>query len=119
MAVSAKDKACGSCGASIIWATSDKGHAMPLDPEPAEDGNVAVTEALEGRYFRVLRDGEKPADDEVRMFSHFMSCPFADRHRRPRRRSQPALDFGTPLWLSLRRSAGSVAPRRSARQTSL
>lgn len=34
---------CRSCGAAIIWATTDRGVSMPVDRDPAAGGNVSLT----------------------------------------------------------------------------
>lgn len=35
---------CRVCPASIIWAVTENGKAMPIDAEPKTDGNVRLTE---------------------------------------------------------------------------
>jgi hypothetical protein len=35
---------CRACGAPIRWARTAKGKAIPLDPDPAEAGNVILEE---------------------------------------------------------------------------
>jgi hypothetical protein len=93
--VSARDRSCKSCKKAVIWGILEtNGHFMPLDPEPARHGNVAVTETLEGRYCRVLKDGEGPLAGEILYVSHFSSCPDAASHRRHRKRQDdPQLAF--------------------------
>jgi hypothetical protein len=65
---------CKSCGAPIEWAYTVKGSRMPLDPGMFDDGNVAVDEHGTARM-----TDERPARR-----SHFVSCPDAARHRRPK-----------------------------------
>jgi hypothetical protein len=79
---------CKTCKAEIRWAIwVDSGRTVPLDLEPAENGNVAlvdprvpgsapgavvIPEARRGRYAGSL------------YVSHFATCPDADEHRRQR-----------------------------------
>jgi hypothetical protein len=62
---------CKSCGAPIEWATSAKtGKAIPLDAEPAADGNLVVIDGIAGPAIAT-----EPA--EIRRKSHFATCPQA------------------------------------------
>lgn len=49
---------CRSCGAEIYWAKTEAGKLMPVDAEPAEDGNCVLYAPLLGdgltRELRVL-----------------------------------------------------------------
>jgi hypothetical protein len=77
---------CRSCPASVIWASTVKGKAMPVDFEPDPDGNVQLT-ARPGRaplaeFVGVGQGGL--LDGEPLRHSHFTTCPNADQHRRPR-----------------------------------
>lgn len=76
-----KTAACSSCGATIVWTRTQGGKRMPVDAEPAANGNI------------VLGDGDPPAaiivppDERERALyplyvSHFASCKFAAQHRR-------------------------------------
>jgi len=69
---------CSSCGAPILWAETEHGKTMPLDPEPE----------------RRLILGEKTGIAYLRptFKSHFASCPNADKHRKPK----PATFNGKP-----------------------
>lgn len=77
---------CRSCGAEIVWVLTEKGHRMPIDPEPCpKNGNLEIDD---DGIASALRD-----DDIVRArfegkalyLSHFATCPNAARHRRTRR----------------------------------
>jgi hypothetical protein len=86
---------CGSCKAPIFWAATENGAKMPIDAEPVDPahggGNVTLTDrpgmlplarvhAHAGTLFGV----------RVVYRSHFVTCPFAARYRRPRTgRSRP------------------------------
>lgn len=81
---------CWSCKRTIEWAVSTKGKRMPLDVDPAEDGNVILDgEGIANNGERlplaiVLGKGDVPLGDPVRRVSHFVTCPDADQHRRSR-----------------------------------
>jgi hypothetical protein len=62
---------CKSCGAKIEWHRTAAGKAMPLDAVPNELGTIEV-ECEDGKTRRFM--------------SHFASCPYADRHRKPKAR---------------------------------
>ncbi len=77
-------RACGSCRAPVIWTVTHKGKRMPVDAEPAENGNVRLRRDGE-RMIAEYPGREHPAlfeDDGKRYLSHFASCPFADWHRK-------------------------------------
>jgi hypothetical protein len=64
---------CKSCGAEIIWATTGKGNAIPLDAKP-EHRFVIVPlmghpENLRAEYIKTY-------------ISHFATCPQAEQHRK-------------------------------------
>ena len=83
-------KFCRSCGARIEFAVTEKGKRMPLDHQPDPNGKL-VWDRLAGTV-RYYSDVISLGPNEVRMTSHFASCPDADRHRsrRHRRESQAA-----------------------------
>ncbi len=62
---------CKSCGASIIWTTTEAGKKMPVDAQPASKGIVLLG---------------NPADPQSRVvnvhLSHFATCPNANTHRK-------------------------------------
>jgi len=64
---------CKSCGAEIIWAKTQKGKAIPLDPKPEKR---VVLEHPDGPMFDAVAT---VVDTYV---SHFATCPDADKHRR-------------------------------------
>lgn len=73
---------CGTCKAPILWArtvaseTGKGGKAMPLDPEPNDEGNVAVRQTGPGRYVaRVLKAGESHDTYAEKLhMPHFATC---------------------------------------------
>jgi hypothetical protein len=76
--------ACRSCDAPVLWARTEKGRRIPLDPEPVENGNIVLRERHEAIPL-ALAIPPAAFPDEDRYVSHFRTCPFgARRHRRPR-----------------------------------
>jgi hypothetical protein len=84
---------CKSCGARILWTTTAKGAAMPVDFEPVEKGNVALEPTADGWASRHVSADELAANafeasnaDErlVVRLSHFVTCPNAATHRKAR-----------------------------------
>ena len=82
---------CRSCQAEIRWAKTPGGARMPLDVSPAPGGNVAVLESKNGPIAVVLNaKGEaampflQPSPDAPRYLSHFVTCPSAGLHRKPK-----------------------------------
>ncbi len=70
---------CKSCGAEIFWAKTTGGKNMPLDANPAMNGNIA----LDGDTARVVEPDMGALD--ARYTSHFATCPAASQHRKPRK----------------------------------
>lgn len=64
---------------------ADSNRRMPLDPAPADDGNIIL---LEGDVVRVLGAERlaarraQPGGPGLLYRSHFVSCPDAASHRR-------------------------------------
>jgi hypothetical protein len=74
---------CRSCDAPLLWARTEKGRRIPLDPEPytgpepsglfvLREGGLAVA-APPGAF-----------EDEPLYRSHFATCPDAALHRKSR-----------------------------------
>lgn len=71
--------ACRSCGKPILWATTAKGKAIPLDAEPTALGNI---ELRSGVAHYVTPDVN--AVGALRYTAHFAQCPNAKSHRKSR-----------------------------------
>jgi hypothetical protein len=90
---------CYKCRNQVVLGLTDRGAVLPLDPEPAETGALAVS-AAPGKAPRVryLRgDDTGPQAGEQRMRAHWDTHPACKvrRHRaaapaRPRHRPAPA-----------------------------
>ena len=83
------DGQCRSCGAPVRWARSKStGQAMPLDPPANPNGNLGVVEIVEqhGKALSLPVVAVNPTRSltEYRYLSHFVTCPNASTHRRPR-----------------------------------
>lgn len=77
---------CISCGQIIVWAVTENGKSMPV--ERCEGGNVVLLppgDPRVGPIAYVLKKGERGVKSlQDRYVSHFATCPFAARHRKPR-----------------------------------
>lgn len=70
---------CRSCGAAVLWCrAAASGKQMPVDLEPAEDGNLSLSVDLFGARIAVV----DPYAPMPRHKSHFATCPQADQWRR-------------------------------------
>lgn len=79
---------CRSCGAPIIWAVTDAGKAMPVDPihDPG-NGNIALHRAageIRAAVVPARKAAAMRAAGHPMYIAHFGSCPHADRWRRTR-----------------------------------
>jgi hypothetical protein len=77
---------CRRCKAPILWARTEAGRAMPLDPKPEPGGNIATTTTGTGTPIAVVVPPGvlERLDDEHRAAlrrSHFATCPYADQFR--------------------------------------
>jgi hypothetical protein len=71
---------CRSCGAPIVWAETVKGRRIPIDAQPAHDGNIRLEDR--GQFVPPLAHvltGQ--IENTQRWRSHFASCPNAAQHR--------------------------------------
>jgi hypothetical protein len=81
---------CNHCRGPILWAKTDGDRLMPVDAEPAADGNVLLT--VERDHLRAGVLGANQAagarDHGLALYRHHkLSCPHADRWcRSPRTR---------------------------------
>lgn len=74
---------CDSCGAMIYMATSESsGKALPINAEPAPNGNILLTLRAGVLYARVIKKGEEVDPGRRRWTSHFVDCPQAKAWRR-------------------------------------
>lgn len=77
---------CTSCDEPVQWAqTLHARRWIPLDPGPAEDGNLEVVQqARDGTpLVRLVKIADREGRFDLRR-THFVTCPHASRHRRPR-----------------------------------
>lgn len=87
---------CRSCGAPIVWATSERERSIPIDTKPRPDGNIELVEEHDRLIARVLTDARR-AELERQILAanrdgdtlplniyvtHFTTCPNAAAHRR-------------------------------------
>ncbi|MEU2800345.1 hypothetical protein [Streptomyces sp. NPDC007117] len=70
--------ACRRCHAPICWAlTTANGKRQPVDAQPSEEGNLAVTQGADGLlYVRSLTKAHpEPRPSEWRAMPHHATCP--------------------------------------------
>lgn len=77
---------CSACRQPIVWALTMKGKRIPLNPDPNEKGNLALTRTVDGHLVAIF---VAPSDFQIspRYTSHFANCPGAHNFRKPRKRS--------------------------------
>lgn len=76
--------ACKSCGAAVVWVRTASGKLMPIDGEPHVDGNLELVGAgLTGVVYLSANQRAMPPTGP-RYLSHFVTCPNAANHRKPR-----------------------------------
>lgn len=76
---------CRSCKAPIRWAKTESGKSMPLDIEPVADGNVVVDDIGVAHVLKdraAINESLLLGPDTLSFKSHFVTCAFADTHRR-------------------------------------
>ncbi|KXK63379.1 hypothetical protein AWW66_03435 [Micromonospora rosaria] len=72
---------CRSCPTQIIWAVTERGRDMPVDAEPAANGNVALSTNDKGQVVaRIVKPHLAFGRKDLRL-PHFVRCPQADRWR--------------------------------------
>lgn len=64
---------CRSCHAPVVWAKTESGRSIPVDPGPSTKGNILIKDGIA----RVVPVGTPKAQT-----SHFATCPDAERWRR-------------------------------------
>lgn len=70
---------CRSCGANIYWVKTESGKSMPVDAMPVPDGNIIF---IDERAHVLKKDHEPIEEGQNRYVSHFVTCKYADKHRR-------------------------------------
>jgi hypothetical protein len=80
--------ACRSCGKPVIWCVTIRANAMPVDAEPATDGNIAVEYrgADVKPLARVLSTSQQFGRTSLHK-SHFATCPHGAEWRRRKART--------------------------------
>ncbi len=77
---------CKSCQREIIFAITKNGRRMPLDPQPAAEGNILITHGLDASGKPALYaeqvDRATQAAGKALHVSHFSTCNDPKRFRR-------------------------------------
>ena len=74
---------CSRCPQRIVWAKTATGKSMPVDVEPAGDGNIVLIETRGGTQAIVVKNATE-FPDLKRYRSHFSTCPAAAAFRKPK-----------------------------------
>lgn len=77
-------KRCRTCAARILWCVTESGRPMPVDFEPSDEGNIAITPQDDGTWLAVVAGPLEQVEgaSRIRRTSHFATCPNAAQHRR-------------------------------------
>ena len=70
---------CKRCSLPIAWVATAKSR-MPLDPEPAEHGNVYVS-MRNGTPYGVVASKAVPRPPGIAFVPHFSTCPALNKGR--------------------------------------
>jgi hypothetical protein len=78
------DGACRTCNAPITWVITPTGGHMPLNPEPADDGNIWIaTLTADGKMvIGVALHHDGVPEGQTAYVSHFVDCPQAQSWRK-------------------------------------
>lgn len=77
------DSTCRSCGAPIKWIKTKAGKFIPCDDEPLKWEDLKSGDRVVGETGEVVQhDGSQRNTHQRFYFSHFATCPDADKFRR-------------------------------------
>lgn len=72
-----------ACRGLILWVLTEGGKRMPVDPEPAPDGNVLLTRQPDGTVrARVLTGSDPIVEGRITYRPHHRTCPDSAEFRR-------------------------------------
>jgi hypothetical protein len=74
---------CRYCPAEIMWAVTENGIRIPLDPSPSPKGNVMLEFQADGTPIATVVDPSKAVGQF--WIAHFATCPGAQKARRKKR----------------------------------
>ena len=82
-----KTSKCSSCGADIIWSETLLHKKMPVNAAPYKGGNIYLVHRGDSRPPLAMHAKfKRPDEEEVpRYRAHFVTCPNASKHRKPRK----------------------------------
>jgi hypothetical protein len=69
---------CNSCGAEITWVVTRSGRPMPCDAKPVQ------VQVWTGQLIDTVHGQTHEVETKTAFVSHFVTCPNAAQHRRPR-----------------------------------
>lgn len=75
---------CRMCGRPIVWHRTISGNVIPIDPEPSEDGTVAVVEDIAVTHNDLFSDHI----DGPRYAQHVTTCPVKKQQRKDAKKTK-------------------------------
>ena len=76
------------CAAPIVWALTEGGRRIPLNPDPHPDGTVILTDHDGRTRARILTGPELPAQ-QTAWQAHWATCPASSTFRRRKGATTP------------------------------
>jgi hypothetical protein len=86
---------CRYCRASIMWAMTEKGHRIPLDPSPSLKGNVMLDFQPGGVPIATVLGDPSKASGPL-WLAHMATCPgWKKRHQKKAKKAGPHAEQAT------------------------
>lgn len=79
---------CKYCRAEILWAISEKGHRIPLDPSPADNGNIMLDFQPGGVPIATVLGQPEKATGPL-WIAHFATCKKLKRNKKKAKEPGP------------------------------
>ena len=78
--MAANERTTCPCGAPIFWAVTKNNKPIPIDAEPAADGNLRLEDGV--AHYLTKTDQMSMFASGPRYVSHFATCPDAASYRK-------------------------------------
>ena len=105
---------CLECHQPIIWVLTERDRMVPIDPEPIEDGIMAITNGDPPTVRYLWYDDMRAEEHEWFAICHRDTCPARERRRpprtRPARRVREPIRHGTDRGYALGLLSGHPGP---------
>lgn len=109
---------CELCQSEVLWGRTVKnGKAIPIDPVPSDEGNLAMFRDATGRLnVRAVKPDEPLRPLEKRVMPHFATCPKAELRLRSKAEKAAAAAAATRRELPEEALPDNVLSMRAARR---